>query len=667
MKCGGTGSLLKNMRDNQLILGRGWKIALGCSAAALITETAPGNPANEEPAERFINHGIAAPSGQAGWGGIVATEDADGTPLIVVHLWAGDGDTRTISLLLINAETGESEQYQLPGSTNDPGFGIWLSEDRYFYTTLAQKLVGFDLHNREWFFTGDVPDRMVMNFTEDDEGRVFLGMYPNAEVIMFDRKDGELTTFGPLAEEEWPQYPSLAADDHGWVYAAIRHHRFNLLGLNPKTGEYLQLIPDETRAEIGRVGGVTIWRSDNGRVYARPNDPEGSQTWFELHNGQASPVDEPKGRQSSFRNNLRRSHFDFPDGSTISSFDIGGRTMEISDDPDQEETRTLRFDYESGGVRIYTLETGPDQRIYGSTGIPLRFFRFDPGTGQMSDWGMGGHGGHINQLVRMGDTLYGAIYSGGDLIAFDPSKPWEDVAVGQAENPATLFSQSAQRDLFGRPFVLLAHSDGKHLLMGGIAYRSLAGGGMLVYNVEEGTHRILTREDLLQDQGVMALAELPGGDILVGTTARASTGGTQVAEAASLYRLSWPDLKRGKVIDPEAGLHLRDLITGPNGRVFGITQNRDLFVYDADKEEIVERVSLGEYGAVTGGQAPRSLKFGPDGSLYVLMSRAIVRIDPETMEHELVASSPVPINAGITIHDHRLYFSSGSELWSFGL
>ncbi len=621
--------------------------------------------AGENESDRFRNHGIAAPSGQAGWGGVVVTEDADGTPLIVVHLWTGSGPTEERSLLLVNAETGESEQVALPRRRGAGGFGIWLSNDRYFYTTVADQFVAFDIHEREWFFTHPVPDRMVMRFTENDEGTIYFGMYPNAEIFSFDPANRELREYGPIAEEDWAQYPHLATDDTGWVYVGIRHHLFNLLALDPDTGERTQLIDDATREGVGNVRNVAIWRAENGRVYARPALPDGFGDWYELYEGAARVVDEPAAAQKSYYNHPHRHPMHFPGGGRVAGIDVSNRTATI--ESAGGERRRIDFDYESAGVRIYSVQAGPDGRIFGSTGIPLRFFRYDPVTEEMEDWGLGGNSGHVNDLISLGDRLYGAVYSSGALIEYDPVEPWEDTSLHRSENPKALFSREERRELFGRPYVLFAHSDGEHLLLGGNAMRSVIGGGIFVYNLSSGESRVLDRTDLIPDQGVMSMAELPGGDILVGATARAPTGGEQVAEAGSMYILQWPGLEMSERIDPRAGLEVRDLIAGPDGRVFGVTHRRELFVFDPESRGIVERVSLAEYGPQAGGQAPRVMLFGPDGALYILMAEAIVRLDPETLEHRREAEAPSRIHAGITLHEGRLYFSSGSELWSYRL
>jgi hypothetical protein len=68
-----------------------------------------------------------------------------------------------------------------------------------------------------------------------------------------------------------------------------------------------------------------------------------------------------------------------------------------------------------------------------------------------------------------------------------------------------------------------------------------------------------------------------------------------------------------------------------------------------------------------GSQSPRFMTLAPDGSIYALFREAIIRIEPGTFEHEKIADSPVQIGAGVALLDGRLYFGSGSRLWSYEL
>ncbi len=88
-------------------------------------------------------------------------------------------------------------------------------------------------------------------------------------------------------------------------------------------------------------------------------------------------------------------------------------------------------------------------------------------------------------------------------------------------------------------------------------------------------------------------------------------------------------------------------------------------MFDPETGEFVHDEEVTEYGDLTGGQAPRTMALGPDGDIYVLFRDAITRIEPRTFTHREVARPGVPIDAGIAIHEGRLYFVAEESLRLF--
>lgn len=604
----------------------------------------------------FANHGVAAPVGMSVWGGPVPALDGQGRRVILIKLWAGLGPHT--SYLLVDAQTGAARQID-PGLNGGGAFSTFLSPDNKFYDAIEDQFIEFDVATETIHRVGPIPRQMPMSFTIDDQGVIYAGMYPNAELLRFDPKTRELTNFGPLAEESWPQYPHLALDDAGWVYAAIRHQRGNIVAFNPRTGERRQLYPEDQRTY---VDGVQNWRAVDGRAYARLGS-EGA--WFRLHQGEAQEAPAgPESPRAVFTTTVTAPG-QWPDGSRFTTVNVANRTALVFD-AEAEQPREITFDYQSDGVRIYSLIDSSDGDIYGATGIPLRVFHFNPRDGTISNWGMAGHGGHINQWVRQGDKLYGAVYSCGSLMAFDPTRPFDDAALSSSVNPRQAHHAAEARNLYGRPHAMLAHPDGEHVLIGGNPARALVGGGLLIFNVPTGASQILDRDELASEQGIMALAALPNGDLIVGTTTAAATGGTAVATEAMMYRLDWATRRVTARWTPLPQLQaINDLIVGPDGLVYALAKPDHFFVLDPRTGDVVHQEQITTYGPITGMQAPRTMALGPDGGIYVCYRDAIARFEPGTFAHRQIARPPTPITAGIVIRDGRLYFGSGANLWSY--
>jgi hypothetical protein len=604
--------------------------------------------ANGRRTYNFEHHGLVAPVGMPTWGpSTIATVDAKGRRTVFIKIWTG----RDASYLFIDAETGKTEQIG-PRTEGWGAYEVHLGRDNIVYDTLGKHMVAVDVAARTVRKLGELPSGMALGYTRSDGGTVYAGIYPSATVVSYNPGTDTFTDHGALNAEAWPQYPRpLAVDRAGWVYCGISIQEMQVAGLNPSSGEKRTFIPAGRR----RRGNAEVFLGTNGQVYACAE----GWGWHELFEGRATPIEKPPVEA------VPASTDRFPDGSRLARVNVADRRMHILD-AGAEQPREVRFDYESTGVNIYTIIAGPDDRVHGATGIPLRIWRFDPQTGEMQDRGLADNRGHINQFVRQGDRFFGAIYSSGDLVEYDPLLPYDGADMGTSGNPRLAYHADEARDLYGRPHAVLAHPDGRHVLVGGNAARVVLGSGLLIYESDSRTGTIIDRADLIPDQGINALAALPDGDVLVGTSVQAPTGGAPATQtAAEVARLNvqkraiiarWP-------LAPDSPA-VRDLLVGPKGRVFGLAEPNRLFVLDAETGEFLHDEAITGYGDVSGWQAPRCMAFGPDGGIYALFREAVVRIDPERLSHREVARPDVPITSGIAIVRGRLYFGSGPRLLS---
>ncbi|MBT4141498.1 MAG: hypothetical protein HOE48_26570 [Candidatus Latescibacteria bacterium] len=598
--------------------------------------------------ENVLEHGVMAPVGKSPWGpSTVATVDADGRRIVFTKLWTGGN----ASYLCIDAETGQTEQIY-PDASGVGAYRILLTPDNIVYDTMGDQMVAIDVPSRTMRALGEIPSGMALSFVRAGDGTVYAGIYPSATLVSYNPTTDIYTNHGALDEASWPQYlRPLAIDASGWIYGGIAIEKTQVVGMNLATGEKKRFISEEKR----RRGDPTVYLGKDGQVYAQAD----GWGWHVMFEGNAMPIDTPPVEAVADGTDI------FPDGSLLASIDIPDRELFVQD-VGAEESREVRFDYESTGVRLYTMIAGADGNIHGATGIPLRVWRFDPDTGAHWNRGLGGYGGHINQFARQGDVLYGAVYSTGTLLEYDPSKPYDDAPMWESKNPRQVHYADEARDLYGRPSAVLAHSDGRHILVGGSAARVLKGSGLLIYDIETEVGTLLDRSQLIPDQGITALVSLSDDDVLIGTSTRPPTGGGEgTAKTAMIYRLNlkthtvtgrWP-------FEP-ATPAIRDMVVAPDGLVYGLAEPNRLFVFDPLQGEILSDEPITGYGAASGYQAPRCMIVGPDDNIYALFREAVVRIDPGTRAHTAIARPPVQITSGIAICNNRLYFGCISRLFS---
>ncbi|HSW45081.1 MAG TPA: hypothetical protein VLM89_05875, partial [Phycisphaerae bacterium] len=105
---------------------------------------------------------------------------------------------------------------------------------------------------------------------------------------------------------------------------------------------------------------------------------------------------------------------------------------------------------------------------------------------------------------------------------------------------------------------------------------------------------------------------------------------------------------------------------GPNGLVYGVADRTRFFVFDPVKRKVIhEQETKTRLGLTNSQQGPRIFVTDPKGAVYMLFVKGICRVEPGTFEIMLLAESPVPVGAGGDYHEGRIYFASGSHLYSY--
>ncbi|MDH7570917.1 MAG: hypothetical protein QHJ73_15175, partial [Armatimonadota bacterium] len=332
------------------------------------------------------------------------------------------------------------------------------------------------------------------------------------------------------------------------------------------------------------------------------------------------------------------------------------------EDPKSGETKRVSFDYQSEGAHVMGCAAAPNGTICGGTAFPMRFFSYDP---KKDDWVRREAYGQWNTVAPLGDRFFVGAYSGGHLLEWEPARPWVTTREGdEKSNPRYLVGVEP---VVNRPHDLLAQPDGKWVIMAGTPGYGLTGGGLLFWDRQARRATVLEHTQIIPDHSTMSLAPLPGGKLLGGTTIAPGTGGRTKAKQAELYimdletqRLEWH-----QVVFPDATTYT-DLLAGPDGLVFGFANGQRFFVFDAAKRQVIhQEETAATFGRTSGGQGPRVFVTAPDGRIFILFSRGIASLNPKTFQITMLAESPVPINVGGDYLDGRIYFASGSHIYSY--
>ncbi|MFW5868412.1 MAG: hypothetical protein ACOCX2_11385, partial [Armatimonadota bacterium] len=225
----------------------------------------------------FLDHGVATPI--SNHRGTVATVDGNGDPVVLSWLMDHRGG---YSLLMVNALTGDYEQFPTPQVGDSPFASVLSSKNRY-YTHYGGTFMEFDPEKPGFTFSAKTVPRVAMSMTESQDGVIWAATYPNSGVCSYDPETGEFRDYGHVYDQNWAQYPrDVATDDQGWVYFGVGNTASQLLIFDPESGEATPVIPEDERVH----GRCPVWSSEDGKCYAKNADQ-----WYELYEGTATKID----------------------------------------------------------------------------------------------------------------------------------------------------------------------------------------------------------------------------------------------------------------------------------------------------------------------------------------------------------------------------------------
>lgn len=600
----------------------------------------------------FMDHGVAVPI--SNHRGIVATVNGDGEPVALAWLRDHRG---CYSLLMINALTGEHEQFTTPRIGDDPFASVLSSNNRY-YTHYGSVFMEFDPTVPGFTFDAPTERQMAMSMTEADDGTIWSATYPNSGVVSYNPGTGEFRDYGHLYEQNWAQYPrAIATDDQGWVYFSVGSTASQIIILNPQTGEATPVIPEDERL---RPGSPSVTRHQDGMVYAR-----NGEQWYQLYGGEATKIEAAPEAPAKpiIASSQGLFHRDFGTGHTLTTLDLVNRRIVAT--TAEGETLTHEFDYESEGAHTMGLAAASDDTICGGTAFPMRFFSYNPRT---DEWINRPAHGQWNTVAPDERYFYVGGYGHGFMLEWDPRREWVNTEIGNPNSNPRFLAQS--QPTINRPHDLLVHPDGRYVILAGTPGYGYTGGGLMFWDRETDSEEVLTHEQLIEDQSVQSMVALPRGELLCGTTIAAGTGGEVKAEVAELFildmetkQITWREVFEGAT-------NISDMIVSPTGLVYGVVNSERFFIFaPATRRVIFERDLTEEFGRTNWQQGPRIFVQGPDDRIFMLFQAGIAEIDTAKHSHEItmLAESPVTIGPGGDYLDGRIYFGHGSHVYSWAV
>jgi len=547
----------------------------------------------------------------------------------------------------VDIASGKCRQFNGASGCNAPWGMIATPDGRVIVTSAGGQISVLDpvkntfpvvAQAQTWFW----------HITDGTDGKYYLaGNSPN-QLHRFDLATGQVENLGSVSPTQI-YLRSVAAGTDGYVYGGTGSTRPQCIAYHIATGKVTELLPKSEEKFVPFVG---VGRGVDGGIYATTC----SGNVYHLKNGRANKISKAnwQGMESARLSDGRVVRYLDPDTICIG---------------EGKQARLIPLRYDAPGAGIFYLAEGPRETVYGSTIMPLYLFRHTPRTGKTECLGRGApDGGEAYSFGHCDGKLYYACYHFGNLMTYDPAKPWHKDPPGALKwkNNPRLITQLGQGHC--RPRAMFADSK-KRVWVGSFPEYGKANGGLACYDAV--LRKFHNNPVVLRNQSIVALTADTAGEVIYGGTDIILGSGTpSVSKEACLF--AW-DANRQKLLwdcVPVAGATGIINLVYRAGKLYGTTHQSHFFIYDIATRKVAQ-LTAGHFGPAR----QQSLAIAPDGNLYGITWMSLFRWRPTGKLDELwrVKGRPAKPYGGSLFHTgaaiirDRLYFSHQAKVMSVRL
>ncbi|MGN7384200.1 S-layer homology domain-containing protein [Paenibacillus sp. SAFN-117] len=591
------------------------------------------------------------------------------------------------TFVVVDGETGKLKFSQvIPNTEATWAMTIGPDQNVYFAGTGDGKLYRYLPAKKEVELLGVNPsDSWVWDLEAAPDGKIYGATYNDksyGKVFEYDIHTGKFRDYGTIMDGQ--DYVRGIAVDEKYIYAGLGTS-IHLFRIDRVTGEKTEIIiPDnELNLATGDTGTIADVFVVNGKLFVSVSTINmvvmNMETYEIEHTFQYSNmISEPSPFNPNliyYKNGTELFQYDFstnrssqielsvPLPDTIRVKDMqwiklqsgpkAGQTVltiitqygeYILYDPTDQWLSFIELEISPQPVAIQALEKGTDGRIY-LGGYQRGMSIYNPFTNQIdlniSSFAQPEGIGFLNDHVYYGTYVAAVMYR------LDPSQPME-----LNTNPRMVYPFENMQD---RPFAITS-GDNK-LFVGTVPDYGLLGGSLAIY--DETADHWTQFDNFVENQSIMALA-YKDGYLYGGTTIWGGLGINPSEPAAKLF--IWDVAKGRKVAEftpqipgiDEAPKMIGELSFGPDGYLWGAVDGT-IFAMDVDTNEVVKSKLIRPSLYNSSKWKPYRLEWSPDGMLYTTLSRKLIVIDPETLQHKTIVDGFVNDMAiGI---DGSIYYS----------
>jgi len=527
----------------------------------------------------------------------------------------------------------------------------------------------FDLKKMEFVKVADFPgEKYIWNLAMGGDGRIYGGTYPGGKLGALDLTTYQVEDCGaPSPPNMYLRHVSAMPD--GRILCSFGQEKPEVLIYDPASKKFSPP-PDS-------IKGVSMGVAWNGFFIA------GSQVF----DGKTLlPVDPPfpvppadKGAWSVLANATTDKVLYLRQGNTFYRYRVGENSLElvgettaklggVSGVTSRNELLGVRGqDYflvkpgRKPELRPIPVESGPRPTLFlrcddkgvlwGGPHFGQTLFWLDPATKRYVNTGtVCDAGGEVYDSTFLDGKVYSVAYAGGDIICYDPAKPWNQI---DHVNPRVIASVGPKGYI--RPTGGVHVGPDGRLYSGWMAKYGTYGGAVAITDPATGRTDLI--ENPLGEQAVVGV--VPGdGVIYVGTSLGANGLPNKKGESA---RFGIVDVNTKKAVflhEFEGASGVRPLCFDKStGRVALSVDGRVRF-FNTRSRRLLESLPV---------DAPplrcASIGFPGDGKLYYGCDTSVVALNMRTGKTELIVQAPAKVSNVAVGPDSTVYFASGVDVY----
>ncbi|WP_166349602.1 hypothetical protein [Phytoactinopolyspora limicola] len=312
-------------------------------------------------------------------------------------------------------------------------------------------------------------------------------------------------------------------------------------------------------------------------------------------------------------------------------------------------------DIHGAPATVHSIGHGADGNVYVgaylSSGVMARV---DRSTGELEQ--LSGPGQADSMIAHRNHTVVG-VYPSASFYAGQPAQDWE-----WGENPSHLFTVGRGAP-HGQDRPLTMVSAGPVVAAGTVPNYGELGGALVLFDPKRGGAGYEVHRNVVHDQSVVALA-YRNGLVYGGTSIHGGLSSDSTQDEAELF--IW-DVKAGEVVwsdvvVPGATI-MHELTFTPNGDLWGLTETGTLFQFDRHTREVVNTVETGITNSNVWGRLSELFYRESDGYLYGNTGGRLFRLDPDSLELEILVSSGV--RGAAVDRDDTIYFTDATNVFRY--